>query len=62
MSEARAITNLIGNGVATVVVARWEGALDRDRLNRVLHATPDQQEAQIQTLEATVSADESPPA
>ena len=28
MSEARAITNLIGNGVATMVVARWEGALD----------------------------------
>ncbi len=36
MSEARAITNLIGNGVATVVVAGWEGALDRDRLNQVL--------------------------
>jgi aerobic C4-dicarboxylate transport protein len=32
MSEARAITNLIGNGVATVVVAAWEGELDRDRL------------------------------
>ena len=30
MSEARAITNLIGNGVATMVVARWEGALDLD--------------------------------
>jgi aerobic C4-dicarboxylate transport protein len=33
MSEARALTNLIGNGVATVVVAKWEGALDE----RVLH-------------------------
>ena len=32
MSEARALTNLIGNGVATVVVAKWEGALDQDRL------------------------------
>ena len=31
MSEARAITNLIGNGVATMVVARWEGALDLPR-------------------------------
>ena len=40
MSEARAITNLIGNGVATVVVARWEGALDRDRLARVLRGDP----------------------
>jgi aerobic C4-dicarboxylate transport protein len=36
MSEARAITNLIGNGVATIVIARWEGALDRDRMKRVL--------------------------
>ena len=36
MSEARALTNLIGNGVATVVVAKWEGALDEGRLHRVL--------------------------
>jgi aerobic C4-dicarboxylate transport protein len=36
MSECRALTNLVGNGVATLVVARWEGALDRDRLTRVL--------------------------
>ena len=37
MSEARSLTNLIGNGVATVVVARWEGALDVTRMNRVLN-------------------------
>ncbi|HTG32104.1 MAG TPA: dicarboxylate/amino acid:cation symporter [Thermoanaerobaculia bacterium] len=36
MSEARAITNLIGNGVATVVVSRWEGELDVDRARLVL--------------------------
>ena len=36
MSEARALTNLIGNGVATVVVARWEGDLDRQRMDEVL--------------------------
>jgi aerobic C4-dicarboxylate transport protein len=36
MSEARSITNLIGNGVATVAVARWEGVLDLERLNRIL--------------------------
>jgi aerobic C4-dicarboxylate transport protein len=36
MSEARALTNLVGNGVATVVVAKWEGALDQDRLRRRL--------------------------
>jgi aerobic C4-dicarboxylate transport protein len=40
MSEARAITNLIGNGVATMVVARWEGALDLKRAQSVLAATP----------------------
>jgi aerobic C4-dicarboxylate transport protein len=32
MSEARALTNLMGNGVATVVAARWEGELDEARL------------------------------
>jgi aerobic C4-dicarboxylate transport protein len=36
MSEARAITNFIGNGVATIVVSRWEGELDQDRLKREL--------------------------
>ncbi|GFK96018.1 C4-dicarboxylate transport protein 2 [Fundidesulfovibrio magnetotacticus] len=43
MSEARAITNLIGNGVATLVVAKWEGALDMNKLHRVLdgHVTDD---------------------
>ena len=36
MSEARAITNFIGNGVATIVVSRWEGELDREKLDREL--------------------------
>lgn len=36
MSECRALTNFIGNAVATLVVARWEGALDKDRLRRAL--------------------------
>jgi aerobic C4-dicarboxylate transport protein len=36
MSEARAITNLIGNGVASVAVSRWEGELDYDRAKAVL--------------------------
>jgi aerobic C4-dicarboxylate transport protein len=40
MSEARAITNLIGNGVATVAIARWEGALDREKMRRVLAGEP----------------------
>jgi aerobic C4-dicarboxylate transport protein len=36
MSEARAITNLIGNAIATVVIARWDGALDLAHARRVL--------------------------
>jgi aerobic C4-dicarboxylate transport protein len=36
MSEARAITNLIGNGVATIVVAKWEGEFDRTQYNRAM--------------------------
>ena len=36
MSEARALTNLIGNGVATIVVGRWTGDLDRERMTREL--------------------------
>jgi aerobic C4-dicarboxylate transport protein len=35
MSEARALTNLVGNGVATLAVARWCGELDRERLGRM---------------------------
>jgi aerobic C4-dicarboxylate transport protein len=35
MSECRALTNLVGNGVATIVISRWEGELDAEKL----HAT-----------------------
>ena len=40
MSECRSLTNFIGNAVATVVVSRWENALDRDRLNAALEGQP----------------------
>jgi aerobic C4-dicarboxylate transport protein len=36
MSEARAITNVIGNGVGSLVVAAWQKGLDKDRLREVL--------------------------
>jgi aerobic C4-dicarboxylate transport protein len=36
MSEARAITNLIGNAVATMVIAKWNGSLDLERARRIL--------------------------
>jgi aerobic C4-dicarboxylate transport protein len=40
MSEARALTNIVGNGVATIVIARWEGALNQPRLAAELAAGP----------------------
>jgi aerobic C4-dicarboxylate transport protein len=40
MSECRSLTNFIGNAVATVVVARWDNALDRDRLRAALDGAP----------------------
>jgi aerobic C4-dicarboxylate transport protein len=40
MSECRALTNFIGNAVATIVVARWEGELDRDALKAALAGEP----------------------
>src|SRR6187551_1167275 len=43
MSEARALTNLVGNGVATVVVAKWEGALDVARMNSHLNNETDEE-------------------
>lgn len=36
MSEMRSLTNLVGNGIATIVVAKWEGEFDAERASRVL--------------------------
>jgi len=41
MSEARALTNLVGNGVATLVVSSWEKELDKDRMTRMLNNETD---------------------
>jgi aerobic C4-dicarboxylate transport protein len=49
MSEARALTNLVGNGVATVVIAKWENALDEKRMHRVLD-----QETELEASEPEV--------
>jgi aerobic C4-dicarboxylate transport protein len=43
MSEARALTNLVGNGIATVVVAKWCKALDTGKLNATLAGTDNKQ-------------------
>ncbi|MGY0483040.1 dicarboxylate/amino acid:cation symporter [Endobacter medicaginis] len=54
MSECRSLTNFIGNAVASIVVSRWEGGLDRVRLHDALHgAAP--VEAEI-VVDATLPA------
>jgi aerobic C4-dicarboxylate transport protein len=53
MSEARALTNLIGNGVATIVVAKWTGDLDTGRLRRQLDQETD---AEAEEPEAVLDA------
>jgi aerobic C4-dicarboxylate transport protein len=50
MSECRALTNLVGNGVATLVVARWDRALDMDRLRAELKAGPAAAEREMRSL------------
>jgi aerobic C4-dicarboxylate transport protein len=52
MSEARSLTNVIGNGVATLVVAKWSGELDVDRMKRELEGT---------TVEAAPRLEATPP-
>ena len=60
MSEARALTNLIGNGVATVVVAKWTDDLDTVRMNRILNqetgAESDEPEQVLDATEAHMPA------
>jgi len=50
MSENRALTNIIGNGVATVVISAWEGELNREKLKAGL-AGPSDAEAILQAAE-----------
>jgi aerobic C4-dicarboxylate transport protein len=54
MSEMRSITNIIGNGVATIVVARWEGEFDSERARLVLSGDYDgsQRSISLEKVEA----------
>lgn len=63
MSEARAITNLIGNGVAAVVVSKWEGELDVAHARAVLAdvATVEAEEYQAGHVEANALVPDVPP-
>ena len=44
MSECRALTNVVGNGVATLVVSRWQGELDVQKMRRVMEKPPENSE------------------
>jgi aerobic C4-dicarboxylate transport protein len=58
MSEARAITNTIGNAVGTMAVARWVGAVDRVRLAQVLDGQTDPEDLHaLYEVAATADAD-----
>jgi len=57
MSEARALTNLVGNGVASVVVARWCGQLDSEQLQRELNGQGEAAEAEAEPAPALVTED-----
>jgi aerobic C4-dicarboxylate transport protein len=52
MSEVRALTNFIGNAVATLVVARWEGELDQEQLQAVLDGNVDTDDEGMPVLTA----------
>jgi aerobic C4-dicarboxylate transport protein len=56
MSEMRTVTNLIGNGVATIVIARWENEFDDRKAQRILNRVPsDEQEIEEEQLKAEKS-------
>jgi aerobic C4-dicarboxylate transport protein len=50
MSEMRSVTNLIGNGVATIVIAKWENEFDAERAARVLNGEPEPDPLPVPTL------------
>jgi aerobic C4-dicarboxylate transport protein len=57
LNEARAVTNLIGNSVATVAIARWDGALDMERARALLQQ---QRSSSRVALPASAKQGESP--
>ncbi len=52
MSACRALTNFVGNGVGTLVIARWEGDLDRDKLTAELARGPGDEVVLLDSVEA----------
>ena len=55
MSEMRTVTNLIGNGVATIVIAKWENEFDAPRARRILNDEQSTEEELLEEEKSTVS-------
>ncbi|HEY4319172.1 MAG TPA: dicarboxylate/amino acid:cation symporter [Herbaspirillum sp.] len=62
MSEARALTNTVGNGVATLIVARWTGDVDMARMHAELNGATQQEAEQPEAVLDTVTAHINAPA
>jgi aerobic C4-dicarboxylate transport protein len=60
MSEGRALTNCIGNGVATMVIAKWQGELDKERFDAVL-AEPALADPELGPMVPEPAVSEAPP-
>ena len=57
MSECRALTNFMGNAVATIVVSRWENALDKDQLEAALAGHPAPSDVEPSPDPVTIAAE-----
>ena len=60
MSECRALTNFVGNGVGTLVIARWEGDLDREQLTWEWYRGPGDEVDLLDSVEADPSPRSAP--
>jgi aerobic C4-dicarboxylate transport protein len=58
MNEARAVVNLIGNGVATIAIARWDNALDLERVRQVIREQRGEARPSITALAHSAEAPE----
>ncbi len=58
MSESRSLTNTIGNGVASIVISRWEKELDHDQLARELTGKTDRPSMDVEAMKVRVTLGE----
>jgi DAACS family dicarboxylate/amino acid:cation (Na+ or H+) symporter/aerobic C4-dicarboxylate transport protein len=56
MSEARAITNTIGNGVGTMAIAKWVGALDTVKMHKALNGEVVEEKPEVAQVDVVFTA------